>query len=48
MYEFHIYNIYTGTRLIIFGYTANHAFLRSGIKNTELWEWEIEFSEYVD
>ena len=48
MYEFHVYNILTSERLIIFGYTVNQAFLRAGIKNTELWQWIVESSEYVD
>ena len=48
MYEFHIRNTQTGETNIIFGYTANDAFRRAGIDNTELWNWEIEFFEYVD
>ena len=48
MYEFHVRNIHTDEKKILFGYTANDAFRRAGIVNTELWNWEIEFSEYVD
>ena len=48
MYEFHIRNTHTGEKKILFGYTANDAFRRANIVNTELWNWEIEFSEYVD
>ncbi len=48
MYEFHIRNIHTDEKKILFGYTANDAFRRAGIVNAELWNWEIEFSEYVD
>ena len=48
MYEFHIRNIHTDEKKILFGHTANVAFRRAGIVNTELWDWEIEFSEYVD
>ena len=48
MYEFHVRNTQTGETNILFGYTANDAFRRAGIKNTELWNWEVEFYEYVD
>ena len=48
MYEFHIHNTKTDEKRIIFGYTANDAFFRHKIHNTELWEWEIESYEYVD
>ena len=48
MYEFHIRNVHTNETNIIFGYTANDAFRRAGIVNTELWNWEVEFSEHVD
>ncbi len=48
MYEFHIRNTQTSEQCIIFGYTANDAFRRAGIINTELWNWQIEFYEYVD
>jgi len=48
MYEFHIRNTHTNEKKILFGYTANDAFRRAGIVNTELWDWEVEFYEYVD
>ena len=48
MYEFHVRNTHTDEKKILFGYTANDAFRRAGIVNTELWNWEIEFSKYVD
>ena len=48
MYEFHVRNTQTGETNILFGYNANDAFRRAGVTNTELWNWEIEFYEYVD
>lgn len=48
MFEFHFRNRHTDERKVANGENCNAALFALGIKNTEVWDWIVEDTFYID